>query len=100
MEVKPCPFCGNEPQQYSKLKHPHNKEIWYVACVTKTCPVQPGINYGYPNEEMLLEDWNMRITKHPDEHETLCNIHHLARRAGDIYYCVKCGKEYPAARHR
>ena len=54
-EIKKCPWCGQIPDEIWELK-----DWWYMECMTKHCPVNPGIMDGHPNRESLIAAWNTR----------------------------------------
>jgi Lar family restriction alleviation protein len=59
-ELKSCPFCGGEGQQYAG-EPDEEGERHFVECVQ--CGVQTG---EYADEESALEAWQMRAEDTPN----------------------------------
>ncbi len=66
-ELKPCPFCGDEPKVIVDGRHHSSGEMYYVVMVTcKQCYAEAGYeNYTLGNDiseciERVNGDWNKR----------------------------------------
>lgn len=61
--LKPCPFCGREPQiRRGKKKNVGLKELhqdYKVACVIPTCLMKPETMFEYL-EDNAIKAWNTR----------------------------------------
>lgn len=70
-ELKPCPFCGGEPQRSSNVAYDNQADFeWFeVKCSNCTCSVGP-----YETTGAAIEAWNARWER--------------------TYKCAKCGVEY------
>jgi hypothetical protein len=53
-ELKPCPFCGAEPDMWDT-----NAGDWYIDCSNKDCYIQPGMPKPLPMEAAIAI-WNRR----------------------------------------
>lgn len=55
-EVKPCPFCGEDPIIYRS----DINDKWGVACDNKKCFIQP-YTKTYTHKRIAINKWNTRI---------------------------------------
>jgi len=55
MELKPCPFCGNEPRSFE------GNLGWHIGCNNPYCDFQPSENYN--SERVAVWQWNKRDDK-------------------------------------
>lgn len=64
-EVKPCPFCGEEPlvckrPGYKMKYRPDIKEAWYITCANQKCCIKPHTKH-YANRTYAISKWNIRM---------------------------------------
>jgi len=63
--LKPCPFCGREPQvrkskkKWIGLNTPEFRQDYKVACVIPTCLMKPETKYEKHKED-AIKLWNTR----------------------------------------
>lgn len=55
-EVKPCPFCGEDPIVY----HSDINDKWVVACDNNKCSVRPCTGLYY-HKRITVNKWNTRM---------------------------------------
>lgn len=68
-ELKPCPFCGEKPDDYIKTISgiSQTKIVMYVICrkceIEKSTDIQGGVPFERLIEahEKLIKDWNTRV---------------------------------------
>jgi len=58
LKIHSCKSCGAEPVVWSKLKHPHNTEIWYVMCGNLGCRDEDCITEGHVEKIDAIRAWN------------------------------------------
>lgn len=87
IELKPCPFCGNDPRMrdYKDVEFLlTNNDCFMVQCNSCGC----GTSYE-PTESNAAETWNTR-------YERTCTMEYLGRENGmesqGRYECSECGK--------
>ena len=63
-EIKPCPWCGKEPDVYclgmSGIFGISNYELWEVSCENELCPCQPTLSNSCMTKEEAICEWNTR----------------------------------------
>lgn len=68
-ELKPCPFCGEKPDNYIKTISgiSQTKIVMYIICrkceIKKSTDIQEGVPFERLIEahEKLIKDWNTRV---------------------------------------
>lgn len=68
-ELKPCPFCGEKPDDYIKTISgiSQTKIVMYIICrkceIEKSTDIQEGVPFERLIEahEKLIKDWNTRV---------------------------------------
>lgn len=81
-ELKPCPFCGRDPQVMDRACSPdvgHNW-IWFASCCCGGYSARAH-QYGYSIEE-LASRWNTR----PGEDVLRARIAELEKRVAELEY--------------
>lgn len=58
-EIKPCPFCGNEPI-WDELKYDHKPNQYILECQNVYCMMQPSMPSQSSKDE-AMKWWNRRI---------------------------------------
>lgn len=56
-ELKPCPFCGEEPEIVSYISY--HKTVYKVRCNNRDCPIIAA-TLDYISIEDAIEAWNRR----------------------------------------
>lgn len=64
MKIKPCPFCGKQPDvtEIKNLKLPMLSPKYKISCQGWPCKVHPSIE-SYDGIERAAKWWNMRSGK-------------------------------------
>lgn len=70
VKLKPCPFCGYDPEISYEGDDPYflvwayDGYIfeWFINCSNENCPVHPG-TYGHEKREKAVTAWNTRVKK-------------------------------------
>lgn len=84
-ELKPCPFCGGEPETFQD-----DEGRFYVACTCKKCTVDWVQTASYINEEKAIDAWNTR-------YEPTCTMNEREWDDGQIVWgckCSNCGDKF------
>ena len=60
-DLKPCPFCGQQPR-IDRYFMPNMPNVLYaVQCVNINCPTNPITQYC-KDRKFIIESWNRRVT--------------------------------------
>jgi len=62
-KLKDCPFCG-ESARVIILSQKHGRKYWAAGCDTIGCRGRQ--NFGNPNLESEVADWNKRAVREPE----------------------------------
>lgn len=58
-EIKPCPFCGKEPE-VQQDENFFGMTEWWIACLNFDCPVDNVTTGSFAIKQKAINAWNKR----------------------------------------
>jgi len=58
--IKPCPFCGTEPEIGTHNPKVDGKYQYQIGCASGNCPMDYVGGHGFTTEEEAIAAWNKR----------------------------------------
>lgn len=57
--LKPCPFCGSEPEVWEEYDVMWRSNLLFIRCSNKNC-IAHSLRAKYTDEQFLVDYWNVR----------------------------------------